>query len=113
MELPKIPMIYLAGPITKPEPMENVHDAVVIATQLLDSGLVVPFVPHTTALWHMITPRPYEVWMAYDFAVIEHCAAVLRIDGESMGADREVAHADNLGIPVFYSVDELLRWASA
>lgn len=109
------PLVYVAGPITVPEPMENVHHAVKVATRLRDSGLVVPFVPHTTCLWHMIEPASYETWLAYDFDVIRHCHALLRMEGESKGeskgADREVAFAYSLDKDVFFDEPSLLHWA--
>lgn len=43
------PLVYVAGPITIPEPMANTHRAIKVAPELLDSGLVVPFVPHRGA----------------------------------------------------------------
>jgi hypothetical protein len=45
----------------------------------------------------------YEAWMAYDFEWLSTCAAVLRLPGDSPGADREVDAALNAGKPVFYS----------
>lgn len=107
------PLVYVAGPVTKPEPMENTHHAVKVAAELLDSGVVVPFLPHLTCLWHMIRPRPYESWLAYDLDVIEHCDALLRMAGESGGADREVEHAESLGLPLFHDVDAVVAWALA
>jgi len=106
------PLVYVAGPITVPEPMENTHRALAIGAQLLDSGHVVPFVPHLTCLWNIVTPRPYEEWMHFDFDMIHHCDALLRIPGESNGADREAALADELDIPVFYEVDDVIDWAT-
>jgi nucleoside 2-deoxyribosyltransferase len=107
------PLVYIAGPITLPEPMENVNRAVKVASRLRDSGLVVPFVPHTTCIWHMIEPADYEAWLAYDFDIIRHCDALLRIDGESKGADREVefARSFDVDIAVFFDEGELLQWA--
>jgi len=35
------------------------------------------------------------------------CDCVLRLEGESPGADAEVVLAKKKGIPVFYSIDEL------
>lgn len=101
------PMVYVAGPISS-NPMHGTHNACREAARLLDSGLVVPFIPHLTVLWDTVTPRDYEVWMAYDFAVIDRCQGVLRLDGHSPGADRETAYADKLGIPVFASVDSCI-----
>ena len=56
----------------------------------------------------MVHPEDYETWMKLDFIWVESCDALLRLPGESPGADREVKHAITLGIPVFYSMDELL-----
>lgn len=38
---------------------------------------------------------------------VESCDCLLRLDGESKGADIEVSRAKELKIPVFYSIDEL------
>lgn len=80
--------------------------------RLLQEGLD-PFVP---GLWAMARSESehiltYEKWMAYDLRWVEKCDAVLRIPGHSPGADREVAHAEKLGIPVFFDEDLLLEWA--
>lgn len=40
-------------------------------------------------------------------AVLERCDAVLRLPGESPGADREVHYAISLGKPVYYGLEEL------
>jgi hypothetical protein len=37
------------------------------------------------------------------------CDALLRLPGESIGADIEVAFARQIGQPVFYSVSELKK----
>jgi hypothetical protein len=41
--------------------------------------------------------------------LLQHCDAVLRLPGESTGADQDVATATQLGLPVYYSVDEIPR----
>jgi hypothetical protein len=50
--------------------------------------------------------------MELDFGWVRRCDAVLRLPGASSGADREVALAERLGLPVFGSVDEVLTWAA-
>jgi hypothetical protein len=106
--------VYLAGPISKfpvgGSQFGNVRDAVIVAERLRAEGLV-PFVPHLSSLWEMITPVPYEGLMTLDFAWIERCDALLRLPGESPGADREVAHAWAHGVRVFHDVESLLAWA--
>lgn len=39
--------------------------------------------------------------------LIEHCDAILRLPGESKGADNDVRLAHERGIPVYYSIDEV------
>jgi len=52
-----------------------------------------------------------EVFNAYQYPVAHRllacCDAVLRIPGESRGADLEVARARRLGLPIFTDVSEL------
>ena len=39
--------------------------------------------------------------------LLQHCDAVLRLPGESTGADQDVAIARQRGIPVFTELDEI------
>lgn len=39
--------------------------------------------------------------------LIQQCDAILRIDGESKGADADVNVARKLGLPVYYRVDDI------
>lgn len=48
-------------------------------------------------------------WLEYDLIWLRLCDCVLRLDGESDGADREVEEAKKLGIPVYYSLSELIK----
>lgn len=98
--------IYVAGPYTKGDVAENVYKAFAAANDLADLGFA-PFVPHATHFWHMIFQRPYEFWLDLDNQFLPTCHAVLRLPGESNGADKEVALAGRLGIPVFYTINDL------
>lgn len=40
--------------------------------------------------------------------LLQHCDAVLRLPGESKGADQDVAIARERGLPVYYSIEELV-----
>ena len=97
----KQPFLYIAGPYTKPDPVENTHRMIRIADELLSLD-VVPVVPHLTMFWHLLRPHPYEHWLAYDLQLMSRCDIVLRVPGESSGADREVIDAERLGIPVIH-----------
>ncbi|MFJ8443182.1 DUF4406 domain-containing protein [Kitasatospora griseola] len=43
--------------------------------------------------------------------LLTHCDAVLRLPGDSTGADRDVAIARRRGLPVYHHVDEIPRRA--
>lgn len=106
--------IYVAGPIGADDDGRSARIAAAIdaGSHLLRLGHA-PFVPH---LWaaamydDAITADAllgYEDWMAYDLAFLRVCDAVLRIPGESPGADREVQLARELGKHVYFSVEEI------
>ncbi len=105
------PLVYIAGPYTHPDPVQNTHEVIRVAAELVDKGLVTPFVPHLTLLWHLVDPRPLDFWYEYDVAMLARCDALLRLPGDSTGADREVAFAKERGLPVFTKQDELAEWA--
>jgi len=52
----------------------------------------------------------HEEWMEVDLAWVEVANIVLRLPGESVGADREVAQAIALGIPVFHTLEQVKRY---
>lgn len=105
------PVVYVAGPYSYPDPVDNMRRALVVATELWE--VMVPVVPHLTGFWHFLHPRPWEEWLAYDEAILGRCDALLRLEGDSEGADREVDFAVLIGLPVFAEKDRaaLLRWA--
>lgn len=122
--------IYIAGPISKGSLEHNINQATESFIELAKLGYA-PFCPHwsvyskrcvqlnTTEIWSwdvnavvcygQVQPNEitYEEWMRIDFNWIEVSDAVLRLEGESEGADREVRFAIEKGIPVFYSIGEL------
>lgn len=106
--------VFISGPISS-DPLRGTTAAVKVASRIMERGHY-PFVPQLNCLWQMIQPQLYETWMAYDFAWIKKCDVLVRLPGESPGADREVAHAKEMGIPVFFSLDSFMAselWASS
>lgn len=101
--------VYIAGPYTKGDVAENVSSAIEMGTIIADMGGA-PFVPHLTHFWHMMHPRGWEFWMQQDEAWLRVCDAVLRLPGDSVGADREVELAEQLGLAVFTDHMALLDW---
>lgn len=84
------PLVYIAGPYTHPDPVENTHKAVRAAEQIEALGCDV-VIPHLSLLWHAISPAPIERWYERDLAVMHRCDALVRLPGKSTGADAEVA----------------------
>lgn len=105
------PLVYVAGPYSSPDPVENTHKAIKIADELYLDGLVTPVLPHLSALWHMVAPHPYEFWLEYDLELLHWCHAVYRFYGESSGADGEVRQALEDDKPVFFKRESLYAWA--
>lgn len=105
------PLVYLAAPYTKPDPIENTHRAIATASVLIEEGVVTPVVPHLTLVWHLLEPRDVKFWYEYDIAILARCDALLRLPGESQGADVESEEATRRAIPVFVDRDELYAWA--
>jgi hypothetical protein len=98
--------VYVAGPYTKGDPCVNTRDALAAGDMLWALGFT-PFVPHLSHFWHTITPRSWGAWLRWDVRWLEVCDALVRLPGESRGADVEVAEAVKLGIPVYHSVAEV------
>lgn len=99
--------IYVAGPYTLGDVAVNVATAIEYGDRLLTMGFS-PFVPHLCHFWHYKHPHHYEEWLDWCLEWVEQCDALLRIPGESKGADREVMHAIKHGIPVYTSIESMV-----
>jgi nucleoside 2-deoxyribosyltransferase len=93
-------MLYLAGPYTHPDPIENTHRAAIVGTLIYEQTEWVPFIPHLSLLWHMVTPRMPAHWYELDLHQLAHCDAIVRLPGASTGADREMEVAAELGLRI-------------
>lgn len=92
-------LLYVAGPYSN-DPVLCTRVALITATAIYERTEFVPFVPHLSHLWHLVTPLPYEAWLAMDLAILERCHAITRLPGDSPGADREVSRALQLELPM-------------
>lgn len=102
--------IYVAGPISLGDQDENVRRGVAAGLELLQAGYA-PFIPHLSHYVNseaVLGTEDYEKWLQLDFSFIRTCSGVLRIPGISPGADREVAFARTLRLPVFYDIPSIL-----
>jgi hypothetical protein len=115
------PIIYIASPYTKGDPAINTHFQCRVFDELMNDGVVWPYIPLTSHFIHCMFPRDYRDWIAYDLALIDRFDACLRLNAEftklnyvvceSSGADGEVAKFQELGRPVFYDKESLYEWA--
>jgi len=93
--------IYVSGPYTK-------GDVAILAAERLRIFGFIPYVPYLSHFWHLVFPHEHEYWMRLDLQWVKMCEALLRLPGESTGADREVKEAKSLGLKVYHSIDVLI-----
>lgn len=98
--------IYVAGPYSHGNTEANVRAAILAADALTMMGHT-PYVPHLAHYWHKVAPHDHDFWMRQDIAWLELCEAVLRLPGESDGADDECAIAGARGMAVYESIGEV------
>lgn len=99
-------LIYIASPYTVGDVAANVCVQIEAAHRILDLGHC-PVAPLLSHFLHIHRQRPYGDWVEMDLALIPRMDLVLRLPGESKGADGEVELARSLGIPVAYGWKEL------
>lgn len=99
--------VYIAGPYTQGDQAELVREAVLVGLAVFREGHV-PFIPHLYHFAHFLCPMPYEAWMTLDLSWLAVCHCLIRLPGESQGADREVERAFDMGLTVYHGVDAFL-----
>lgn len=122
--------VYIAGPIRRGGLLHNIRQADDAFYRLMKAGVFAPMFPH----WNCYAGAaqrtevtkdgvvcfgskeghysdiPGDDFVETNLAWVRASEAVLRLPGESAGADREVACAKGCGIPVFYTADLLIKW---
>lgn len=98
--------VYIASPYTLGDVAVNVRRQMECADALIDLGFA-PFVPLYSHFQHMYSPKNWDVWLEQDLEWVKVCNVLLRLSGESAGADIEVKTAKENNIPVVYSIEEL------
>ena len=106
--------VYLSGPITPKDGAlaeEHVAAGLRVHLDLLRRGIP-NFCPQLCgafpSAWSAV---PYDVWLAYDLAVLDRCTHVLMLPGwaASRGACIEKAYAEARGLPVLFDLEALPR----
>lgn len=106
-------LVYISGPMTATahKSIEQ-HTAAGVDTflRLMKHG-VPAFCPHLGGAFPSVwTALTHDEWCAYDEAMIDRCTHLLMIGDwrHSKGACREYDYATAKGLPICYSVDDLL-----
>lgn len=106
-------VVYIAGPFRGAHAWEieqNIRNAETLALEVWACGAAA-LCPHTNTRFFQGT-LPDETWLEGDLVLLERCDALLAHPEwtRSVGASKEVAHALNRGIPVFYDLPALKDW---
>lgn len=114
------PIVYIASPYSNGDVAVNAHFQCKVFDQILTEGKALPVAPLWTHFQHLLFPRPYEDWIAYDQAMLPLYDCCLRLSARmdhmvyeqtaSSGADAEVAAFVAMGKPVFYALADLYDW---
>ncbi len=118
--------VYLAGPISRGDLAHNVNQATAAFIELAKAGFA-PFCPQWSVFsggcWNGLagvnviafgtvagdSRMSHADWLGVDLPWVGVSDAVLRLPGESTGADMEVDFARLNRVPVFQSVKELIE----
>lgn len=119
--------IYICGPISRGNLAHNVNQATAAFIALAKAGFA-PLCPHwsvyakpcghvdggtRTIAYGCVngnSEMTHDDWMGIDIPWVEVADAVLRLPGESTGADRECEAAFSKQIPIFESVQAIIDW---
>src|ERR1700724_396637 len=105
--------VYIAGPISKGDLQHNLDQGRQAAITLMRAGFA-PLCPMLTCYMGGDKPEimpngtTHEDWLSIDLPWAAVADALVRLPGESAGADREEKLAVDLGIPVYQDVDTLI-----
>lgn len=105
-----IERIYVAGPLTTGggDRESNYRKAIEVAVSLMAKGHDV-VCPHaaTVPVEDAGAAYPHDRWMRLDLGLIYHWATAIYFIGPSVGANMELALAEELGLRVYRSLDEV------
>ena len=102
------PRIYISGPISKGDKNHNLKQSFDAQERLIRAGFS-PLNPMLTMLLPCEQFIEHQVWIDVDLPWVAMSDAVLRLPGESAGADQECDYADELGIPIYTKLEELIE----
>jgi len=106
-------IIYISGPYsadTNEGKLQNTQTAIDVGIELIRKGytVIIPHLSHYTDMraQELGIEFSWEIWMKQDLELLERCDALYFI-GESRGACIELERAKELGLRIFYSLEEV------
>ena len=108
--------VYVAGAMSADnflEMLENIHDGIKLGSELLKNGYA-PFVPHLDIFFKIQNGSNFQVPMQYyydytmEWLKASDCVLVCPNYKNSVGTKAEIAKAEEMGIPVYYSLEDLM-----
>lgn len=104
------PLVYIAGPYSS-DPVVGTRTAVRWAEWVECHGGAA-LIPHLSIVWDLVSHSLPERWYERDLHLLARCDALLRIPGDSAGADNEEAFAREHDIPIFTTDqrDDIKTW---
>jgi hypothetical protein len=94
-------LIYLSGPITHGNRNLSFYQASEAQLRLIQTGEYAVFNPMLSMALFANNEISWGDWLSNDESWIRVSDMLLRLPGESKGADREVAYAKSINIPVY------------
>lgn len=88
--------------------MAHLAEALQAMRELMRLGYA-PFTPQLTFFLEPFMQADHDTWLSIDLPWVAVADAVIRLPGESRGADVEVEQAHLFNVPVFYSIPALLH----
>ena len=92
--------IYISHPITLGDGCDNFYDCCKVQQLLMEAGYAV-LNPGLSMMHPNGKNIPWQRWIDSDLKWVEVADMVVRLPGESKGADVECEHARKCGIPVY------------
>ncbi len=101
-------VVYVACPITLGDTADNIRNCVDVCERLWVKGYAW-ICPPLTVFFQMVHPHTHEEWMERSYALVQVIDCILRLPGQSVGADLETTFADKLNKKVFENEFDLYR----
>lgn len=103
--------VFISSPYQKGGIEQNLQVQIDAANDLINLGFnPLPLNLYCHPIQSKYPRKRYHDWIELTNEWVEKCDCLLRLPGISEGADGEVKRAEELGIPVFYSITELVLY---